>query len=79
MQLLAVVHAEAPASALCNSMFCSPSQPQVTLVNSCYTVKSECPEELLQCIQEEWLALKEASVAPGRGLGEAVDEKLKAA
>jgi hypothetical protein len=39
-------------------------RPQVTLVNSCYASKSAHPEQLLESIRAEWLALKAAAVAP---------------
>ncbi|GBF88074.1 hypothetical protein Rsub_00786 [Raphidocelis subcapitata] len=40
---------------------------QVTLVNSCYATKSTRPQDLLDCIREEWRALKAAATAPASG------------
>jgi hypothetical protein len=41
-----------------------PGQKQVALVHSCYRTKTTRPERLLQCIRDEWGALKSAAIAP---------------
>ncbi|GBF88058.1 hypothetical protein Rsub_00770 [Raphidocelis subcapitata] len=54
---------------------------EVTLVNSCYTTKSDQPEQLLACITEEWLTLKAAAgaeaAASGGGAGGAKPPQLQ--